>query len=81
MSLQPTELLSIKFDLLSKTLLLLKHNKSIDHIAQANTHTQTHRNNAKNEIVTSTVCLALYCIFPPRVIQCIWMCKNPFSYK
>ena len=54
---------------------LLKYNKTRDQIAQR------HVNNTWSEMVTSTPPLALYCIFPPWFIQCIWKISTPTSHK
>ena len=51
--------------------ILLKHNKARDQIAQANTHTQSHLNNASSEMIISTPCLGLYYTFFPWFTQCI----------
>ena len=49
----------------------LKHNRTRDQIAQANTHTHRHMNNVWSEMVISNPCLSLYCIFPRWFKQCI----------
>ena len=56
---------------------LLKHNKTRDHIAQADIHTQRHMNNAWSEMVTLIPCLDLYCTFLPWFIQCMWNMSTP----
>ena len=50
---------------------VLKHNRTRDQIAQANTRTHKHMNNVWSEMIIYTPCLALYCIFPPWFMQCI----------
>ena len=47
----------------------LKHNKTRDQIAQANTN--RHMNNVWSEMVISNPCISLYCIFPRWFVQCI----------
>ena len=51
---------------------LLEINRTVYQIAQAYIHTQRHMKDVWSEMVSSTLCLALYCSFTTWFMQTIW---------
>ena len=66
-------------DLDNVHILQLKHNITKDKIAQANTHTQRHTNNAWSEMVTLTPCLPLYWNALKKILNLRSLKENPTS--